>query len=277
MCQLLAMNANTPTDIVFSFDGFRRRGGLTDCHSDGFGIAFFEDNALRLLQDTTPCATSPFADMVKKCPIRSTNIIAHIRRATQGQISLANTHPFIREAWGKYWLFAHNGNLKNFAPPQGIFFRPVGKTDSETAFCYLLERLRQQFDECPNDEILFSALCEICTEIRQYGLFNCVISNGEVLFAHCGSLLHYIIRQAPFGVASLSDDDISIDFAKETTPQDKVAVIATLPLTHNERWQQLAINQSVLFKNGEIVYQQVPENPQYPSVEMGLNMARQAV
>ena len=81
MCQLLAMNANTPTDIVFSFDGFRRRGGLTDCHSDGFGIAFFEDNALRLLQDTTPCATSPFADMVKKCPIRSTNIIAHIRRA----------------------------------------------------------------------------------------------------------------------------------------------------------------------------------------------------
>ena len=40
MCQLLGMNCNTPTDIVFSFEGFRRRAGLTDCHSDGFGIAF---------------------------------------------------------------------------------------------------------------------------------------------------------------------------------------------------------------------------------------------
>ena len=42
MCQLLGMNCNTPTDILFSFDGFRRRGGLTDHHADGFGIAFFE-------------------------------------------------------------------------------------------------------------------------------------------------------------------------------------------------------------------------------------------
>ena len=43
MCQLLGMNCNTPTDIVFSFEGFRRRAGLTDCHSDGFGIAFLKD------------------------------------------------------------------------------------------------------------------------------------------------------------------------------------------------------------------------------------------
>ena len=48
MCQLLGMNCNTPTDIVFSFEGFRRRAGLTDCHSDGFGIAFFEGRGVRI-------------------------------------------------------------------------------------------------------------------------------------------------------------------------------------------------------------------------------------
>ena len=32
MCQLLGMNCNTPTDIGFSFAGFRRRGGMTDSH-----------------------------------------------------------------------------------------------------------------------------------------------------------------------------------------------------------------------------------------------------
>ena len=42
MCQLLGMNCNTPTDIVFSFTGFATRGGGTDEHKDGWGIAFFE-------------------------------------------------------------------------------------------------------------------------------------------------------------------------------------------------------------------------------------------
>ena len=51
MCQLLGMNCNTPTDILFSFEGFHRRGGLTDQHADGFGIAFFEGVGCRLFLD----------------------------------------------------------------------------------------------------------------------------------------------------------------------------------------------------------------------------------
>ena len=43
MCQLLGMNCNVPTDVTFSFTGFAQRGGKTDHHSDGWGIAFFED------------------------------------------------------------------------------------------------------------------------------------------------------------------------------------------------------------------------------------------
>ena len=38
MCQLLGLNANTPTDLVFSFTGFAHRAAE---HRDGFGIAFF--------------------------------------------------------------------------------------------------------------------------------------------------------------------------------------------------------------------------------------------
>ena len=47
MCQLLAMNCNVPTDIVFSFTGFVHRGGHTDTHHDGWGIAFFEGAGVR--------------------------------------------------------------------------------------------------------------------------------------------------------------------------------------------------------------------------------------
>jgi hypothetical protein len=57
MCQLLGMNCNTPTDICFSFAGFQARGGLTDVHGDGWGIAFFEGRGVRVFLD--PKASSP--------------------------------------------------------------------------------------------------------------------------------------------------------------------------------------------------------------------------
>ena len=65
MCQLLGMNCNTPTDIVFSFEGFRLRGGLTDRHADGFGIGFFENKGVRMFHDDKPTARSPVAHLVK--------------------------------------------------------------------------------------------------------------------------------------------------------------------------------------------------------------------
>lgn len=274
MCQLLGMNCNTPTDIVFSFEGFRRRGGLTDHHADGFGIGFFEGKGVRLFHDDKPSADSPVADLVKAYQIKSENVIAHIRKATQGQTSLANTHPFMREMWGEYWLFAHNGHLKNFFPAQGGFYRAVGNTDSERAFCYILEQLRSRFPERPDEAALFAALAELTAEIRQYGLFNFMLSNGDYLFAHASTLLHYIVRKAPFGEAHLLDDDVKVDFAAVTTPHDKVAVIATLPLTVNEQWSQLAANELVMFHEGDIVRRDAPAQAVYMSAEEGLAIAR---
>lgn len=276
MCQLLGMNCNTPTDIVFSFEGFRRRGGVTDHHVDGFGIGFFEGKGVRLLHDDKPSAHSPLADLIKAYQIKSENVIAHIRKASQGQTSLANTHPFMREIWGEYWLFAHNGHLKNFAPAEGHYYRAVGNTDSERAFCYILEQLRQRFHSKPDNNTLFAAITELTDEIRTHGLFNFVMSNGDFLVAHASTLLHYIVRKAPFGKARLVDDDVAIDFAAVTTPNDKVAVIATLPLTADEHWSQLAVNELVMFQSGDIVHRNTPDHPVYMSMEEGLAIARAA-
>lgn len=274
MCQLLGMNCNTPTDIMFSFEGFRRRGGITDHHADGFGIGFFEGKGVRLFHDDKPSANSPVADLVRDYPIKSENVIAHIRKASQGQTSLANTHPFLREMWGEYWLFAHNGHLLDFSPDSDEFYRPVGCTDSERAFCYILNRLRRSFSEKPDEAALFAAVAELTREIRAYGLFNFVMSNGDCLFAHASTLLHYIVRKAPFGKARLLDDDVMVDFAEVTTPDDQVAVIATLPLTRDETWHQLAADELVMFRHGDIVRSDRPAEPVYISVEEGLAIAR---
>lgn len=277
MCQLLGMNCNTPTDIVFSFEGFRRRGGVTDIHVDGFGIAFFEGKGVRIYQDDGPCASSPVADLVRAYQIKSKNVLSHIRKASQGQVSLANTHPFTRELWGEYWLFAHNGHLNDpdelFVESRGQYYRPVGTTDSEQAFCFILEHLRQKFKEKPSKEALFNEVQKLTAKIRIAGIFNFILTNGEWMMAHASTLLHYIVRKAPFGEAKLLDDDVSINFAAVTTPEDRVAVIATLPLTSNESWAQFAVNELLMFEDGMIIYQDCPNPADVMSVKDALALA----
>ena len=251
MCQLLAMNCNVPTDICFSFTGFQARGGETDVHRDGWGIAFFEGRGVRLFLDPQPSFKSPIAELVRNYPIRSLNVIAHIRKATPGLISLENTHPFMRELWGRYWIFAHNGNLADYTPKLDGSFLPVGQTDSERAFCHLLQTLRQRFpDAIPDRQALSDALESFAAKIRPYGQFNFLLSNGDCLFAHRSTELHYIIRQAPFTQAHLKDKDVAVDFSDVTSPNDRVAVIATMPLTDNETWLPLPVNRVVMFAEG---------------------------
>jgi len=252
MCQLLGMNCNIPTDICFSFEGFRARGGRTDEHRDGWGIAFFEDRGYRSFIDIKASADSPIADLVRHYPIRSKNVIAHVRKATRGVVSLENTHPFAREMWGRYWLFAHNGDLKDFNPSQADIYQPVGTTDSEAAFCQILNSLRKRFpDGNPSLPALYDALESLTRDICEHGTFNYLLSNGQYLFAHCTTNLCYIVRKAPFREAHLIDDDVSIDFREVTTPNDRVAVIATLPLTDNEQWTTIDPNQLLVFFDGE--------------------------
>ena len=204
MCQLLGMNANTPTDIVFSFTGFVSRA---EEHKDGFGIAFFEGSGVRMFVDAQSARVSPVAEMVRRYPIRSDNIIAHIRKATQGRVGLENTHPFQRELWGRYWVFAHNGDLKDFAPRLHASFRPVGHTDSERAFCWLMQELSKAHAGVPPIDELTATLRELVPAIARHGTFNFMLSHGSALWAHCSTRLYSLVRQHPFGRARLQDED----------------------------------------------------------------------
>lgn len=247
MCQLLGMNANTPTDVMFSFTGLACRA---DEHKDGFGIAFFEDRGLRHFIDHHSARSSPVAELVKRYPIKSDNVIAHIRKATQGRVALENSHPFVRELWGRYWVFAHNGDLKGFRPRLHGAFRPVGDTDSEHAFCWLMQELAKAHASVPGVDELTHTLHELLPQPARHGSFNVLLSNGQALWAHCSTKLQSLQRQHPFGNATLADEDLSVDFGQHTTPQDRVAVVATEPLTTGEAWSAFAPGELRVFVGG---------------------------
>jgi len=241
MCELLGMNANTPTDAMFSFTGLATRA---DEHKDGFGVGFFEDKGVRLFIDQHSARNSPVAELIKTRPIHSRNVIAHIRKATQGRVLLENTHPFVRELWGRYWVFAHNGDLKGFEPPLHAAFHPVGDTDSERAFCWLMQELAKSHASVPDIRELTHTLRELMPQLHRHGTFNMLLSNGTALWAHNSTKLHWTVRQHPFRTATLADEDLNVDFAAVTKPSDRVAVIATQPLTSDEHW--------TAFKTGEL-------------------------
>jgi glutamine amidotransferase len=247
MCQLLGMNANTPTDVMFSFAGLATRAHE---HKDGFGIAFFEDRGLRLFVDHHGARASPVAELVKRYPIKSDNVIAHIRKATQGRVALENTHPFMRELWGRYWVFAHNGDLKNFHPRLHGAFRPVGDTDSERALCWLMQELAKAHAAVPSIDELSRTLAELLPQPAAHGAFNLLLSNGQALWAHGSTRLHWVQRAHPFARAHLADEDLSVDFAALTTPSDRVVIVATEPLTSGETWHAMAPGELRVFAHG---------------------------
>ena len=80
-----------------------------------------------------------------------------------------------------------------------------------------------------------------------------LLSDGEYLMTFCTNNLHWITRRAPFGKATLIDEDVTVNFQEETTPNDVVTVIATQPLTENEQWNKMEPGEGALFYLGEKV------------------------
>lgn len=255
MCELLAMSANVPTDICFSFAGLMQRGGNTGPHKDGWGITFYEGKGCRTFKDPKPSFDSEIAKLVSNYPIKSEAVICHIRQANAGPVCLENTHPFTRELWGRNFTYAHNGQLAKYKAALATHKQmSIGTTDSEQAFVWILEQLRLKFgSERPKPQYLHPFIAKLCKHIDQYGVFNLMLSDGEFMFAYCSNNLHWITRRAPFGPAKLIDTDVAIDFKKETTDQDIVSVLATQPLTLDETWHKMAPEDWLVFVKGEVL------------------------
>lgn len=251
MCELLGMSANVPTDICFSFEGLVQRGGRTGPHKDGWGISMYEGRASRAFHDPRPSVASEIAQLIQRYSIKSEIIISHIRKANRGRVCLANTHPFERKLWGCSWVFAHNGQLKQIKKRTLSHFEPIGTTDSEYAFCWILGQIRRRFPSRPgNHRILWEFVRELSIDIDSLGVFSFLLSDSYVLYAYCSNNMYWLTRRAPFGRARLIDTGKEVDFAKHTTPRDIVTVVASKPLTDNETWIRMQKQEFSIFKKG---------------------------
>ncbi|MBN2157735.1 MAG: class II glutamine amidotransferase [Candidatus Lokiarchaeota archaeon] len=197
--------------------------------------------------------------------IRSQIFISHIRLTSGSDVCYRNTHPFCRELGGKQYVFAHNKTLLWYDKKGGLDlgdFKPVGDTDSEWAFCWLMGQIKKRFGTDEDSTDVWSSedfdwLQTKLHDINEYGDLNCLMSDGVRLFSYFDkrkyNSLMFLIRKSPFGSIRLMDDDFWIDLSDEKEPDEQGVIIATSPLT-DENWVSFKPGQLIVVENGEIIY-----------------------
>jgi predicted glutamine amidotransferase len=132
-CQLLGINCANPTaEFALSWPSFCQRGGQTDIHADGWGLAYYQGHGLRTFHDTEAASTSALARFLGQQPIQTSNMLAHIRYATSGRATdLANVHPFSREMWAIQWCFCHNGQVPLFDDFPNSILKSLQRSDDD--------------------------------------------------------------------------------------------------------------------------------------------------
>lgn len=262
VCELLGMVASHPADVSFSFTGLSLRGGRTGPHADGWGLSLYEGNFARTFLEKDPAHSSLLARFVRENPILTRLAIAHVRRMTRGVASLPNTHPFVRVFDRRHIVFAHNGTLPHVKERALRYESTLGDTDSEHAFCVLLEALREAYGpHLPSDPcVLGKTLFELGNELGRDGVFNFLFADGEHLFARCGDSLHAIEHRTPFGSATLVDAEVSVQFQDVVRRAEnaRMAVVATHPLTRNESWNKGSPGTLWVFKAGSLLHSFLP-------------------
>ncbi len=135
-----------------SFEGELAPSFTLDCLSpgrtlpDGWGLGYYpagEPSAAILKEPAPPQASMRSQLALAWEQVESSLFVLHIRAATWGALSDANTQPFSR-TWGRRdWLMAHAGSLDRKPTEVAGPFEPVGSTDTEAIFCSLLNRFHE--------------------------------------------------------------------------------------------------------------------------------------
>ncbi len=269
MCELLGLSSNVPATVNVSLPKLAEHGRVSGTYNDGWGVGYYEGPDVRLMKDSAAVGDSEWIQFIANHDLRSPLVIAHTRKATRGTRSYPNAQPFVRELAGRAHLFAHNGDLPGIFKSTGFEtarFNPIGETDSELAFCVLLDRMAAVWTAAnakPTLRQRFLVVSSFAAELRKLGPANFLYSDGELLFAHGHRRKHADTGkiEAP-GLVSAQrrcrQDTIGSAASGLSIRGDnqQVALFASVPLT-NEPWAPLAEGELVAACAGQLVARQL--------------------
>ena len=190
------MSSREPSAVTYSLNEFAENGSSLRSNRSGWGIAYARDRDAFVVKEAAPAASSPWVKFIAEQQLESKYVLAHVRYATRGEPALENTHPFRRAMAGQVHLFAHNGTLKGLEdvaakrPPSQV---PVGRTDTELAFCMLLFELEGVWNNAPDVPAIadrMDVFAGFAAKMTALGAANFLYFDGDALFVHAHKRVH---------------------------------------------------------------------------------------
>jgi glutamine amidotransferase len=262
MCELFGFSSRLPTTASFSLHRLAARGFAPQLNVDGWGLAFQDGRDARLYKEPEPAGDSAWLSFILEREIECALAISHIRHASQGALTHANTQPFQRELAGRTHVFAHNGDLRGLPALEQRHadrFWPIGETDSERAFCILLQRLAPLWDAArpPSIAARRAVFETFAAEMRQHGEANFLYSDGDLLFGHghrrldaaghpTAPGLWCVEETSPLHKDALAAQGVALGPHKVG---QSISMLASVPLT-DEAWRPLAEGKVVVLRGG---------------------------
>jgi len=179
MCRLFGLVCNRVVDLAFTLPHFSK---LSDGNPDTWGIAWYADDVPVMRTGAGKMADSPDLSSLK-INARGRIIISHVRLARSEPYDERGAHPFIDQALGRHWVFAHNGDIDRAWIKCRLDRAPNLGPDSRFYFRYLIEKI----EKSPGKSVEES-LVECLPELKKHSKIslNFLMSDGFKLYAFCG-------------------------------------------------------------------------------------------
>jgi glutamine amidotransferase len=208
MCRLFGFRSVIPSQVHRSLLAAENALGVqSSFHPDGWGVAFYIDGAPHVTRSPSTALGDALFHRLSGV-VASETVLAHVRKATQGDKTVFNCHPFQHGRW----VFAHNGDIPRFEELRSTLLELVdqrlrrfvmGDTDSEVVFFVFLSELSRAAGpgQRPDLPHAIAALRSTVKRVREKcdgrpgvdaALLTLMATDGESLVAtHGGKELYF--------------------------------------------------------------------------------------
>lgn len=258
--RLLAMSFDAPISPSIEL---RALEGARE-HAYGWGFAWYPEAgpSAMVIKDPTSIGENPMTKLLRDWErFQSTVFVCHLRGAAR-TLTEQDTHPFSLPYAGRSFVLAHNGDLVgDLGPGPDAVFAPLGRTDSERAFCWILERVRREGGKRLAD-VGWERLHGWLRELDEMGTANFLLTDGIDLVVHrdaeAYNTLYSMRLTPPHGATRWSTPDIEVDLSDAEDLGRSAVLVSTIPLAAEgdakEGWIELAPSQMLVLRRGSVIH-----------------------
>jgi predicted glutamine amidotransferase len=251
MCRLFGMSGGArPLSAEFwLLDAPDSLTAQSHRNPDGTGLGIFDSRGHAIVHKAPISAFNDAAFAREARRESSRTFLAHIRFASTGALTLANTHPFEQE--GR--LFAHNGVLTGLSRLEDELGEDrtlvKGETDSERLFALITREIRRR--EGDVGAAIVAAVSWVAEHLPVYSL-NLILSTESELFAlrYPETHMFYMLERAAGGHRGGQPlhhrSRLGTRVHSDDAAQRPVVVLASEPMDDDPGWR--------LLESGELLH-----------------------